>query len=91
MTQTPYKLLTRKHPNASCLCIFGSKVYIRKPSNCKDKLDFNLTDGVFVGYTATLDNIVYIDAHSGYKGRAKHAKFDKSNFTQNSYLLALID
>ena len=78
----PYFLLTGIVPNLSRLRVFGSKVYARKPGGKRKKLKDNYNEGVFVGYTATMSNIIYIDAVTGRESRAKHVIFDESNFTR---------
>ena len=77
----PYYILTGVIPNLSRLRVFGSKVYARKPGGKRKKLRDNYNEGVFVGYTATMSNIIYIDSITGRESRAKHVIFDESNFT----------
>ena len=50
---TPYEALTGSQPNLTRLRIFGCRVFVRKPNIKKAKLDYNTSNGIFVGYTAT--------------------------------------
>jgi dUTP pyrophosphatase len=78
---TPYEKFTGTKPDLSNLKIFGSKIYARKPGCRKFKLDNNTANGIFLGYTATDKNVIYIDSITGKVKIATHVIFDKAHMT----------
>ena len=79
--KTPYEALTGSKPNITNLRTFGCRVFVRKPNIKKAKLDYNTSNGIFVGYTATTKNIYYIDDASSMVKIGTHALFDEAHFT----------
>lgn len=79
---TPYQAWTGKVPDISHLRVFGSLISPRRNGPRPAKLDKHTYDGIFLGYTSTYKNIVYIDTNSG---RVKHCQapssFDESHFS----------
>ncbi len=51
---------------------------------CPGKLDKHDFKGIFLGYTATDQNIVYLDLDSGLVKQSHHAQFDEAWFLQDS-------
>jgi hypothetical protein len=78
---SPYQKFTGKVPDLGNLRIFGSKIYARKPRQRCFKLDDNTAQGLFLGYTATDKNIIYIDKASQKIKIATHAIFDEAHMT----------
>ena len=78
---TPYEALTGAKPNITNLRTFGCRVFVRKPNLKKAKLDYNTSNGIFVGYTATTKNIYYIDDATSIVKIGTHALFDEAHFT----------
>ena len=78
---TPYYKFTGKQPDLSNLRIFGSKVYSKRPGKRPYKLDRHTDTGLFLGYTATDSNIIYIDIESARVKTAAYAIFDEAHFT----------
>ena len=56
-------------------------MYVRKPGIKKAKLDHHTSNGVFVGYTATPNNIYYIDDEKSIVKDDCHSLFDEAHFT----------
>jgi hypothetical protein len=54
---------------------------MRQPKEGSAKLDYNTTTGVFLGYTATDKNILYIDDISREIKTATHVIFDEAHLT----------
>ncbi len=79
---TPYEALTSLRPNLSCLRVFGAKIFVSQPGDRDHKFDHHITDGIFLGYTASLTNILFVNTKTNRLGCAKHATFDEANFTR---------
>ena len=58
---TPYEQLTGTPPDLSKLRVFGSRIVCRKPGKRSPKLSKHSYNGIFLRYTKTLKNIVYLD------------------------------
>ena len=58
---TPYTELTGTRPNMESIRIFGSPITTRKPGCRPVKLDNHCYNGIFLRFTKTLKNIVYLD------------------------------
>jgi hypothetical protein len=56
----PYYILTSIMPNLSRLRVFGCKVYAKQRGDRSTTIAEHFREGIFVGYTATMDNIIYI-------------------------------
>ncbi len=64
-SKTPYKGWYGKKPDVTHLKTFGSRVCVKRSGSHQCKLDRNDFTGIFLGYTATDQNIVYLDTTSG--------------------------
>ena len=78
---TPFQAFTGRRPNLSKLRIFGSRVYARKTGAQPAKLDHHTTEGIFLTYTATDNNVYYIDHESGQVCIGQHVIFDEAHMT----------
>jgi hypothetical protein len=63
------------------LRIFGTKIYTRKPGQRCIEFDKNTAKGLFLGYTATDKNIIYINKTSQKIKIATHVIFDEAHMT----------
>ena len=64
------------------LRVFGCKVYVRRLGDRPNKAEYHVNEGFFLGYTATLDNILYHNTGTGRMAKAPSATFDEASFTQ---------
>ena len=64
--------------------MFGARVCTKRSHKRRAKLDKNDFKGIFLGYTATDQNIWYIDLVSGAVKVAHHATFDEAWYLQPS-------
>ncbi|KAL7489457.1 hypothetical protein ACHAW6_015067 [Cyclotella cf. meneghiniana] len=72
---------SRKHPtkhDLSRLQLFGAWVCVKVMGHRQAKLNRHNFSGIFLGYTATDDNIRYIDIHSGVVKTLHHVVFNKA-------------
>ena len=79
---TPYKAWHGRKPDLSHLKVFGSRVCVCRPGQRRCKLDRHDYTGVFLGYTATDQNIIYLDLTSGLVKTTHHATFDEARYLQ---------
>ena len=84
INRTPYEAFTGIRPNVKHLRIFGSKVYTRKTGKRAAKLDIHTFSGRFLGFTATPNNITYIDDKSKRIKTGVHVIFDEAHFSETS-------
>mmetsp|Transcript_14552 Transcript_14552/g.20797 ORF Transcript_14552/g.20797 Transcript_14552/m.20797 type:complete len:1557 (+) Transcript_14552:1335-6005(+) len=78
---SPYTAYTGTLPTAKYLRIFGSRVIVRRPGERNAKLDNHTNAGIFLGYTATDKNIIYMDALTQEIKTANHVIFDEAHMT----------
>ena len=78
---TPYTKFTGCQPDLTNLKIFGSRVYSKKPGKRPFKLDRHSDTGIFLGYTATDRNVIYIDIETARIKTATYVIFDEAHFT----------
>ncbi len=71
-------------PDLQSLKTFGSRVGVKRTGNCSAKLDRHNFSGIFLGYTSTDQNIIYLDLDSGLVKRSHHATFDEAWYLQPS-------
>jgi hypothetical protein len=79
---TPLKFMFGIKPDLSALKIFGSCVCIKRLGKQRSKLDRHNFKGVFLGYTATDQNIVYLDLDSRDVKTSHYAQFDEAWYLQ---------
>ena len=82
--KTPFKALYGHKPDIRHLKLFGSCVCIKMLGIRRGKLDRQDFKGIFLGYTATDNNIVYLDLNSGVVKCCHHAQFDEAWYLQNT-------
>ena len=85
---TPYQKLTGNQPNVSKIRIFGSRVYACIPGSGKfSKSDLKNTDGIFLGYTATDNNVYFEDDATHQVLISTHVLFDEAHLSvPNSFV-----
>jgi hypothetical protein len=64
--------------------VFGSRVCICQTGDRRAKSDHHHFDEIFIGFTATNQNICYIDVTSGVVKQSHHAVFDEAWYLQPS-------
>jgi hypothetical protein len=62
---TPFEVYYGQPPDLFSLKLFGSRVCVKRTGNPHGKLDCHDFTGIFIGYTASDQNIIYIDLDSG--------------------------
>ena len=81
---TPFKGWYRYKPNLKGLRLFGSRVYVKRSGDRRAKLDRHDFTGIFLGFTATDNNVWYIDINTGIVKTSHHAVFDEAWYLQVS-------
>jgi len=66
------------------LRVWGCRVVVKNPQIKLAKLDDNTSKGIFLRYTATDKNIVYLDLATNQEKIASHVIFDEASFTTGS-------
>jgi len=84
MRRSPYEAYTGIKPNLSMLRVWGCRVIVKNPQLKKAKLDDNTSKGIFLRYTATNKNIVYLDLETNQEKIASHVTFDEAHFSTGS-------
>ena len=69
-------------PDLAHLKVFGSRVCVKRSGDRSGKLDRNDFTGIFLGFTATDHNILYLDLESGLVKRSHHAQFNEAWYLQ---------
>ena len=82
--KSPYEVLTGTKPNLSHLRVWGCRVVVKQPDPRKAKLDSIAREGVFLRYTATNKNIVYIDIETQQEKIGSNVRYDEANFINGS-------
>jgi hypothetical protein len=82
--KTPFEALYGHKPDIGHLKLFGSRVCVKISGIRRGKLDRHDFKGFFLGYTATDNNIVYLDLNSGVVKRCHHTQFDKAWYLQSN-------
>ena len=80
---TPYEIYTGTKPNISNLRVWGCKVFVKKTGKRTTKLSDYTNAGIFLNYTATDKNIIYLDSYTGKEKIASHVVFDEANFSDD--------
>lgn len=78
---TPFEKFTGLKPDLRNLRTWGSRVLVRKPGKRPAKLDPHTSEGIFLNYTATNKNIIYLDTQTGREKIASNIVFDEASFT----------
>ncbi len=78
---TPYEAYTGVRPNLKHVQVFGSPIIARQPGKRPAKLDSNSSVGIFLGYTATANNIYYMDHNPKKIKIGTHVVFDEAGYT----------
>ena len=82
--KTPFEALYGYKPDIGHLKLFGSRVCIKISGIRRGKLDRHNFKGIFLDYTATDNNIVYLDLNSGVVKPFHHAQFNEVWYLQSS-------
>jgi len=82
--KTPYEGWYGRQPDVAHLKTFGSRVCVKRTGSRRCKLDRHDFTGIFLGYTATDQNITYLDLDSGIVKTCHHAIFDEAWYLQPS-------
>ena len=78
---TPFQAFIGRRPDLFRLRIFGSQIYARETGQQKAKLDHHIAEGIFVGITATDQNVYYLDDATGTVRTGQHVIFDEAHMT----------
>ena len=82
--KTPFEAWYGVKPDLKHLRTFGARVCVKRTGKRRAKLDRHDFTGIFLGYTATDQNIWYIDVKSGLVKDCHHAIFDEAWYLQPS-------
>jgi hypothetical protein len=80
--KTPFEAWHGIKPDLSRLRVFGSRVCVKRTGKRRSKLDRHDFTGIFLGYTATDENIRYVDVDTRIVKTSHHAIFDKAWYLQ---------
>ena len=80
--KTPFESYYGHKPDLSTLRVFGSRVCVKRAGDRWAKLDHNDFTGIFLGYSATDENVTYIDLDTGVVKTSHHATFDEAWYLQ---------
>ncbi len=80
--KTPFEGYYGAKPDLSGLKHFGSRVCVKKTCKQCGKLDRHNFTGIFLGYLATKQKMIYINLTSGLIKTSHHAQFDKAWYLQ---------
>ena len=75
---TPYEAWHGNQPDLSRVRMFGARVCVKRTGKRRAKLDRHDFQGIFIGYSATDQNIRYIDLSTGLVKTCHHAVFDEA-------------
>jgi hypothetical protein len=76
---TPFKGFFGVKPDLAALRVIGSWVCVKRTGHQRSKLDRHDFTGKFIGYTASDNNITYIDLDSGLVKTSHHAQFNEAS------------
>jgi hypothetical protein len=85
---TPFESYYRSKPDLESLKTFGSRVCVKHSGTRQAKLDRNNFTSIFLGYTSTDQNIIYLDLVSSIVKQSHHATFDEAWYLQPAWLPA---
>jgi hypothetical protein len=81
--KTPFEGWHGIKPSLSRIRVFGSRACVKKTGKCHSKLDRHDFTGIFLGYTATDENIQYVDVDSRTVKSSHYAIFDEAWYLYN--------
>ena len=81
ISTTPYEAITGKQPDLGNLRIFGCRIYAKKPGKRPAKLDYNTSNGIFQGYTATTKNVYHLNDATQQVKIGVNAILDEAHYT----------
>ncbi len=76
--KTPFKGYYSIKPDLAHLKMFGSRVCVKRSGVRRSKLDKHDFKGIFLGYSTTDHNVIYLDLVSGIVKQSHHARFDEA-------------
>jgi hypothetical protein len=76
--KTPFEGYYGTKPDLSGIKVFWSRVCVRQSGKHRAKLDRHDFTGIFLGYAATSQNIIYLDLNTGVVKTSHHAQFDEA-------------
>jgi hypothetical protein len=82
--KTPFEGWHGQKPDIAHLKMFGSCVCVKHTGSRRCKLDRHNFTGIFLGYTVTDQNIIYLDTSSGVIKSCHHAVFDEAWYLQST-------
>lgn len=77
---TPYRAWTGRKPTLDGLLTFGCKITSKKTGKRPSTNDPHVYDGIFLGYRATMDNIVFWNTKSKQKMTTRHYTVDELEY-----------
>jgi hypothetical protein len=86
--KTPFEGYYRSKPNLTSLKLFGSWVCVKHPGSWHAKRARHDFTGIFLGYSASNQNILYLDLESGIVKLSHHTCFNKAWYFQPHQLPA---
>ena len=81
---TPFEGLHGYKPNLKCLRLFCSRICVKRSGDRRAKLDHHDFTGIFLGFTATDNNVRYININTGIVKTSHHALFVEAWYLQVS-------
>jgi hypothetical protein len=81
---TPFEYYYKLKPDLQYLKTFRSRVCVQWTGDQFAKLDRHDFSSIFLGYTSTDQNIIYLDLDSGLVKRSHYATFDEAWYLQPS-------
>ena len=81
IAMTPYQRWTGRIPNLDNLITFGTKIISKKAKPRTTALDPNVFEGIFLGYRATMENLIYWGTRAQQKRTAKHHTADEVQYS----------
>ncbi len=82
---TPFESYYRSKPDLESLKTFGSWVCVKRSGTRHAKLDRSNFTGIFLRYTSTDQNIIYLDLVSVIFKQSHHATFDEAWYLQPAW------
>ncbi len=86
--KTPFEGWFGWKPNVAYLKTYGSRVCVKRTGSQRCKLDLHDFTGIFLGYTATDQNITYLNTMTGIVKTCHHAVFNEAWYLQPTRLPA---